>query len=359
MISSASMRNQEMAAQHAARLESMLRNITNTLNGLQSRRQHASTESANAVFDNLECCIRTAQSLVSTASTIYNGSIAPSQLAPGSVRMPIEDRQADIEEWRSSVLSGRAAITTADRDIERPISPGEVVLPSHGLEMDMEVTTPTPEDSSRFDSTKIMIRHWLEEGKTKFFEKSYQVAEDSLRKAYTESVEIYGLYFQGWQNLLKMLVISQCKQRHLEEAEKILQDIAHTTSSPEDEHLVFELIDLLVGRYCDQGNVSKALTFVANSIAKRMESDQEFHGFSWIQAKLHFRNGELTQSQELCLKIIGALNNPVGLTGFDLEIYRETILLMVLIYTAKGDHVEAGGRKALLPPNYQSTAIVN
>lgn len=348
-----------MAVQHAARLESMLRRITNTLNDLRSRRQLASTESAIAVFDNLESCIRTAQSLVSIASTVYNGSIAPSQLGPGSVRILTQDRRADIENWSSSVPSGRDAIPTIREDNEEPLSPGEVasdVLSSQGLDADMGAMALTREDSSDSTNswrTNVMIRHWLEEGKTKYFEKSYQIAEEPLRRAYTESVRRYGLHFKGWQQLLKMIIISQCKEGHLEEAEKILQDIAHKNPLHEDEQLVFELIDILVGRYCEQRNVPKALAFVTNSIHIRMMSDQEVIGFYWIQAKLYFCSAEFTQSQELCLKIINALENPVG---FDLEIFRETIILMVLACTAKGDQVEAGGMKALLPPNYQSTA---
>jgi hypothetical protein len=334
----------------------MLRNITNILNGLQCRRQSASTESAKVVFDNLESCILTAQSLVSAASTTYSGSIAPSQLPTGSVRILSHDRRADIENWSSSVPSGRGAIPTIPEDKEEPIHPGASdVLSSHGPDADMGVTALTREDSSDSTNswrTNVMIRHWLEEGKTKFSEKSYQIAEDSLRRAYTESVKMWGLLFQGWQQLLKMLVISHCKQAHWDEAEKVLQNIAHSTSSHEEERSVFELIDMLVGRYCEQGKISNALIFVTNSIHIRMTSDQAVLGFNWIQAKLYFRNGEFTKSQELCLKIIQALENPVG---FDLEIFRESIILMVLVCMEKGDHVEAGGMKALLPSNYQST----
>ena len=159
-----------------------------------------------------------------------------------------------------------------------------------------------------------------------------------------------------------MLVISHCKQGNLEEAKRRLLDISKATKpassalGSKSDSLVVQLTDILVAKYCEQGKLQEAMDFMTQ--IKNIKDEKRLYNLDSQRtlAELYFRKGSLEKSQELCLEIDSlrsVLREPdFKAVGYHLEILYEATILLALIYASNEDHVEAGGRKALLPSSY-------
>ena len=342
-------------------MDTLLRTIDETLSKFQTRRQAASKESTKVVLENLESCIRSAHTLVSTTCSNVSGSlISPSHVGPlanGSIRIFTTRAQDDIDNWRRALPP-----PTIHEHNEDPVAVSDSAS-THGLDAETGVTTLSQEDSTM----KVMIQHWLQEGKSKFAERAYELAEACLRRAYTESTSRNGFRFDGWEEILNMLVISHCKQGNLEEAKRRLLDISKATKpassalGSKSDSLVVQLTDILVAKYCEQGKLQEAMDFMTQ--IKNIKDEKRLYNLDSQRtlAELYFRKGSLEKSQELCLEIDSlrsVLREPdFKAVGYHLEILYEATILLALIYASNEDHVEAGGRKALLPSSYQGTPL--
>jgi len=346
------LKTQHVTTENAIRLETLLRTIDETLAKFQRRRQSASKESTKVVLENLESCVRSAHTLVSSCSNASGSLISPSHVGPlanGSIRIFTTRAQDDIDNWR------RALPTPTIHELnEDPVAVSDSAS-THGLDAETGVTTLSQEDSTM----KVMIQHWLREGKSKFAERAYELAEGCLRRAYTESTSRNGFRFDGWDGTLNMLVISHCKQGNLEEAKRRLLDISKATKPAssalgnKSDSVVVQLTDILVAKYCEQGKLQEAIDFITQIKDIKKEKGLYYLDSQRSLAELYFRKGALEKAQGLCLEITSSSEATVG---YHLEILYEATILLALIYASNEDQVEAGGRKALLPSSYQGTS---
>jgi hypothetical protein len=325
----------------------MLQSINNTLKELSERRETAPTESARAVMENLESCVRSAYTIVvSTASSINDG-LTQAGSVPGPLPSPDIVRQ--IEDWDLPVESN-------------PIAPSSVFSasghrPGHGDDITTSIRRNS--DSTASPRTKVMIEHWQRTGRSSFQVRKYKDAEAPLRMAYTESAILDGPRFEGWQQLLRMLVVSNCKLGKLEDAGRWLLDVlkgpASQPSVTDDDILVSELTERLALGFCDADRKDDAIQFITQVIEIKKERKLFFLDAQRTLAEIYLRKGELTTAENLCREID---TSETFISGYPREILDETTILMALICNTKGDHVNGGGHEALLLPAYKSILLL-
>lgn len=333
---------------HAEKLEVMLQRITNDLTRLMQQRQAASTESARAVLENLESCVRSARTLVSTTSSIFTGSLVDRGSISGSSLNP--EQFQNIVRWippPASSTTGESEMPSSD-----PGFPPSISTPR--LDGDTDLIRSTSDSTADFQM-KVMIQYWREKGLLSFQARLYNDAEELLRRAYAESASRYGIRFEGWQWLIKMLIVSHCKLGHLDEAERILSDVLKesvTHPNEIDDKIVVELTEILASKYSDDGKAEDAIRFITGAIHIKREKRLYFLDSQRTLAELYFKKGDLSEPRALCINIIDG--TPENSVEYRRHIVHEATILMVLICNAEGDHVEGDGRKKALPLSYQS-----
>jgi len=220
---------------------------------------------------------------------------------------------------------------------------------SDGLETDTGSTIPSSPHRRPSGSMTIPIQDRLEDIESKkreglvmaalknFQDGQYEAVIKGLEKAYTENGSFRGR-FENWEELHKMLIVSQCKVDNLTGAEasvhRVLKE-GEDIEGVDGEDPIFKLVKPLISRYRDTNQLHHAITSLTEIIAFRKGRENTFVESQCALVELCLGNKDIDKAKELCQKLMptAQIISP--------KLRNDLWLLMHLTYLASGDRTES------------------
>jgi lipopolysaccharide biosynthesis regulator YciM len=198
----------------------------------------------------------------------------------------------------------------------------------------------------------------------------------SKLKNVEEIMNKFGEHYEGKQRTLDMLISAHCERNKWEEAENLI--LKHTDAQTRDQglgglalrcskeshwnmakdillkHTSFEGRDKtlkLVASLCYQnGELRVAEELLREHVKCMMENDVQCLESLHILADLYLQMGELELAVTHGKRALEGRKKTVGRRH---RLFLESVLLIVEIYIAKGDIIEADGYTALVSPSHE------
>lgn len=386
------------------KLESLTGNVDRLLRSFlllnQNLTQGGSQDRKAELVMNLETCVRSAGKLVSSATTLVSrNSQKGSQFGSDFGDELTDQKKSQIESWipeptiyeeieeqnldhvpvstRPSTPPPAPAPITSKLPNRNPVARPVPTITKPFAEMTIKDTLPNDID---YD----LIESLFTSAKKKFSDKDYVGAEQVIQRIVARANVTYSSHWKWRDELLKILAVIYCELKMWEKASEVLdqefegrdEEIKSRaeewcfqnqcgavkvllTKKFEGREKIMELYAKRVywnEQWDEAGEVLRELLNTRTLELDRLRITQALAEVAFARgaARIMFDNTvreekNIDIARELCLT---ALYGRKKILGNAHVLYYQSINLLVLIYNAQGDSVEAEGYKALLPADF-------
>ena len=340
------------------KLESLTANVDRLLQSFlllnQNLTQGGSQEDKAELVMNLETCVRSAGKLVSSATTIVSrNSQKGSQFSELGDELT-DQQKSQIESWIPEPIiyeeieeQNLDQLPLSTRPSTPPPAPPSIIhkLPKR-IPFSMPVQTVTEQISEmriqntlRADIEYDLIESLFTSAKKKFSDGDYVGAEQQVQRILTRANVTYSSQWEWRDEILKMLAIIYCELKMWEKASQVLDQ------KFEEREKIMELSAKRLYWNAQWDEAEEVLMELLSTQTLELDQLRSMQAL----AEVAFARGALDTARELCLTAVYGRKKILGNAHV---LYYQSINLLVLIYNAQGDSVDAEGYKALLPADF-------
>jgi len=337
-----------------------------------------SNESNFRIQNNLENCVRTAETLVISATTIMGSRSSRADSVLGEALGEHERKR--VESW---IMDPVPEESETETPLSSPLSSDASTLLASGPSFDSIPFTPAvgssitpstlPYRTTKLDESDIaLIQLWrqdavgkynaqLFEQAEKLFEKILELSgaganfpwkDETLRmltycyyhqKKWREAEEMLPVQFEGRDELIGQIVKSYCYHQMWEEAEYLVRQFSFEKR--------LTIVASIATSYLRHQMLKDAKRILNENMGENVEDTLEGSNMLHTLAEVYFSSKEFDKALVYCGRALRGRRSAVG--NYHI-LYYQSIRLRVEIFKCTGESAEAEMCKTFLPDNFES-----